>query len=287
MWCEKLIVLTSSSGRSGEPPKAPAGISDGLVDRMVLRDRLGRIDREEGRRAAVARRCRDRIRGDLAVDRSGGEIGIGLLVADRLGGLAGRKLDDLDLGGIDAVLLQDHLEQIDIGRGAADDADAVAGELRNLGDLRAGFLAFALGGRRHPQHRDVLAQRRHGLRILRHVEIAADDGEIGLAVGQRLGARGGAVGLHRAQPDMAVGLGEGLRQRLHHLEVIAVGRTDRDPQGHRPHRKIIAAGQRADDGEDAGQHDEHHLAAWPSAATAAPAARPGRGPRSSIWQTVV
>ena len=28
MWCEKLIVLTSSSGRSGEPPKAPAGISD-------------------------------------------------------------------------------------------------------------------------------------------------------------------------------------------------------------------------------------------------------------------
>ena len=28
MWCEKLMVLTSSSGLSGEPPKVPAGISE-------------------------------------------------------------------------------------------------------------------------------------------------------------------------------------------------------------------------------------------------------------------
>ena len=28
MWWEKLIVFTSSSGLAGEPPKAPAGISD-------------------------------------------------------------------------------------------------------------------------------------------------------------------------------------------------------------------------------------------------------------------
>ena len=90
---------------------------------MVLRDRLGRIDRQEGRRTAVARRGRDRVGGDLAVDRTGGEIGVRLLVVDGLGGLIGRKLDDLDLGRIDAVLLQDHLEQIDVGLGAADHTD--------------------------------------------------------------------------------------------------------------------------------------------------------------------
>ena len=120
---------------------------------------------------------------------------------------AGRKLHDLDLGGIDAVLLQDDLEQIDVGLGAADDADAAPGELRNFGDLGAGLLALRFAGRRHPQHRDVLAQRGHGLRILRHIEVAADDGEIGLAVGERLGAGAGAVGLDRAQPDLAVGSG--------------------------------------------------------------------------------
>ena len=66
-----------------------------------------------------------------------------------------------------------------------------------------GLLALDLGRRRHPQHRDVLAQRRHGLRILRHVEIAADDGEIGLAVGERLALAMRAIGLHRAQTDLA------------------------------------------------------------------------------------
>ena len=135
----------------------------------------------------------DRLGGDLAVDRTGGEIGIRLLAADGVRGLAGGKLNDLDLGRIHAILLQDHLEQVDIGLGAADDADAAAGELCNLGDLRPGLLA--LHGRRHPKHGDVLAKRRHRLCIFRHVEVAADDGEIGLAVGNRLGARGRAVGL--------------------------------------------------------------------------------------------
>ena len=109
MWCEKLIVLTSSSGLAGEPPKVLAGIRKPRRPE-VLCNRLGRIDGEEGRNAAVARRGRERVRGDLAVDRSGGEIGIRLLVADGVRGLIGRKLDDLDLARIDAVLLQDHLE---------------------------------------------------------------------------------------------------------------------------------------------------------------------------------
>ena len=123
-------------------------------------------------------------------------------------------------------------------------------------------LAFAAGGTHSTA--TFLRSVATALRIFRHVEVAANDGEIDLAVGQRLGARGGAIGLHRVQTDMAVGLGKGLRQRLDHLEVIAVGRTDRDPQDHRPHRKIIAGRERADDGEHPRQRDEHHLPLRPS-----------------------
>ena len=92
---DRLDLVLGPGGRAAE---GAGGNFGGLVDRMVLRDRLGRIDREEGRRAAVARRGRDRVRGDLAVDGTGGEIGVRLLVADGVGGLVGRKLDDLDLG---------------------------------------------------------------------------------------------------------------------------------------------------------------------------------------------
>jgi hypothetical protein len=80
------------------------------------------------------------------------------------------------------------------------------------------------------------------LRIFWHFEVAADDGEIGLAFAEQGGACRRAIGLHRAQPDLAALLVvEGLRQRLHHLEVVAVGRADRDPERH---RRIAAASQR-------------------------------------------
>ena len=224
---------------------------------MVLRNRLGRTDREEFRRAAVARGGRDRVRRDLAVDRAGGEIGVRLLVTNGFGGLVGGELDDLDLCRIDAVLPQDHLEQIDIGLGAADDADAMSGELADFGDGGRGLLPPGPGRRRHPQHHDVLAQRRDGLRILRHVEVAPDDSEIGFAFSEQAGARQCAIGLHRAQPDHAVSLVvEGLGQVLNDFEVVAVGRADGDPQGHWPHGKVIAGGQRADDGQHPGQRDE-------------------------------
>ena len=224
---------------------------------MVLRNRLGRIDRKEFRRAAVAHGGCDRVRRDLAVDRAGGEIGVRLLVTNGLGGLVGGKLDDLDLRRIDAVLPQDHLEQIDVGLGAADDADAMPGELADFRDGGRGFLPLGLGRSRHPQHHDVLAQRRHGLRILRHIEVAPDDGKVGLAFSEQIGAGHRAIGLHRAQPDHAVSLVvEGLRQVLNDFEVVAVGRADGDPQGHGPHGKVIAGHQRTDDGQHAGQRDE-------------------------------
>ena len=71
------------------------------------------------------------------------------------------------------------------------------------------------------------------------------------------GARLGAIGLHRAQPDLAARRDEGLRQRLHHLDVIAVGRADRDPQRHRAHRIVVDPRDRADHGKEPCQHDEH------------------------------
>ena len=119
------------------------------------------------------------------------------------------------------------------------------------------------------------------MRVLRHIEVAADDREVDLAVGQRLRALGGAFGLHRPQPDIGVVLGEGLGQRLHDLEVVAVRGADRDPQDHRPHREIIAGRQRADDGENAREHDQVSL---PPRRRGERGAHRGRDRRSSIAQ---
>ena len=139
----------------------------------------------------------------------------------------------------------------------ADHADAASGKLADLGDLGTGLLALAALRRRRPHHHEILAQRRDRLRILRHVEIAADDGEVDLALRELLGAGDGAVGLHRLQPDIGAMLGEGLRQRLHDLDVVAVRRADRDAQRHRPFDVIICAHEHADDGQHAGQRHEH------------------------------
>jgi hypothetical protein len=54
----------------------------------------------------------NRLGGDLAVDRPCREVGVGLLAADCIDGVSGRKLHDVDLARVDAILLQDHLEQI-------------------------------------------------------------------------------------------------------------------------------------------------------------------------------
>jgi len=117
-------------------------------------------------------------------------------------------------------------------------ADAVSGKLRNLGDFRTRLLALCRG--RHPQHRDILAQRRHRLGIFRHVQIAANDGEVGPSVRERLCACARVLSLDRAQVDLAAGLEEGLAQGLNNPEIVAVGRANRDPQGDRAHREVIA-----------------------------------------------
>ncbi|MGY3510784.1 hypothetical protein ACVIQY_003759 [Bradyrhizobium sp. USDA 3051] len=130
-------------GTIGRAAVSARGNLGRFIDRMVLGDRIRGIDREKGRRAEILGGSGDRLRRDLAVDGTGREIGISPLRLDRFDGFGCRVLHDLDLGGIDAVLLQDHLEQIDVGLGAADHADPMSGELRDLGDLRALLLALA------------------------------------------------------------------------------------------------------------------------------------------------
>ena len=188
------MVLTSSSGRAGEPPNAPAGFPrPRRPDNSARSPRPTSIARNVGRRA-VAHRGVDRVGGDLAVDRSRGEIRVRLLVADRLGGLIGGELHDFDLVGSTPYCRRITLSRLTLA--AVLPTTPIAGR-----QVAAIFVIFGpaflplTGCRRHPQHRDVLAQRGHGLRVLRHIEIAADDGEVGLAVAQCLRARRGAVGL--------------------------------------------------------------------------------------------
>ena len=103
----------------------------------------------------------------------------------------------------------------------------------------AGGFFEPLAGRpaTRPQHHDVLAQDGDRLGIGRHFQIAARNREVGLLRRQQRDAFGRALGRDRLQPDRAAVAGKGLRQRLHQFLVVASGRADRDPQGHRPQRR--------------------------------------------------
>src|SRR5262249_54997329 len=136
----------------------------GLIGRMVLRDRFRSVDREERRiAAALLGGSNDGLRRDLAVEGPCGEIDVRFLAMDGLREIGDRELYDLDLGRVEAVLLQNDLEQVDVGLGLADDADPASRKLADLGDLRTRLLALALCWR--PQHYEVLAQRCDRLRI--------------------------------------------------------------------------------------------------------------------------
>ena len=102
-----------------------------------------------------------------------------------------------------------------------------------------GFLEpLARQAGRRPQHHDVLAQDGDRLGIRRHVEVAARHREIGLAGSQQRDAFGRAFGRDRRQPDRTALAGKGLRQRLDQFLVVAAGRSDGNPQGDRPQRRI-------------------------------------------------
>ena len=103
-------------------------------------------------------------------------------------------------------------------------------------------LRRSCGGRcaRHDEHDDVLAQDGDGLAVLGHSGVAADDGEIGLAiVDGRRGGRRSAVEDFGLQPDVGLLARELRGDRLHHAGVLAVGRPDGDGQFGRLRRDMI------------------------------------------------
>ena len=217
-----------------------AGNFLGFVERMLLRDRLGDVDRQEFRFAALARGGGDGFRGDLAVERSHRHEGVDRRVMRHLADLVDRELGHRDLVRIDAGFLQDDLEQLHVGLRRSDHAETMSGEFLEALDLRRrGFLG-ALGRQagRRPQHDDVLAQDGHRLRIARHVEIAARHREVGLVGAEQREAFGRPAGRDRREPDRHALLREGLRQGLDQLLVVAVGRADRDAQGFRPQGEV-------------------------------------------------
>ena len=96
---------------------------------MPRGDRFRNVDRQEHRFAARARRGRDGVRSDLAVDRPDRHEGVDGWIAQHLGDLVGAELRDRDLVGIDAGFLQDDAQQLDIDLRPADHADAATGEI--------------------------------------------------------------------------------------------------------------------------------------------------------------
>ena len=124
----------------------------GFIDRMILRDRVRQIDRQEDRRAAaIACGGCNGVRGDLAVDRSDGEKGIRFLAADRF-----RKLGGGELGryrpwlGSTLYCCRTTFSKFTLASGAADNSDAMAGELCDIlrfpSPWRRLFLPFGFGG---------------------------------------------------------------------------------------------------------------------------------------------
>ena len=136
--------------------------------------------------------------------------------------------------------------------------------------MGVGVLFGSLGrqARRRPQHDDVLAQDRNRLGIGRHVEIAARHREIGFGRGQQRKALGRAIGRDRGKPDRVVLPGEGLRQQLNELLIVASRRAHRDAQGLRPQREIQSACGR-DENKYPGKQDEQRIASFAAGAAAA------------------
>ena len=134
-----------------------------LVKRMLLRNRLGDVDRQESGFATFARRRRDGLGGDLAVQRANRHEGIEASVMRHFAELVDRELHDRDFFRRNARLAQDDAQQRDIGLRGSDHAEAPAGEIGEVLDLgrRDVFRALAGDAGRRPEHHHVLAQDRN------------------------------------------------------------------------------------------------------------------------------
>ncbi len=131
------------------------------------------------------------------------------------------------------------------------DADAAPGELRDFGDRRArAFLPLALAYRRRGTQSTAT--------FLRSVATAC--AFLGTSRSPRMMARSAlpspsslalvralSVCVGRSRTWLCCWSLKACASALNDLEVVAVGRTDGDPQRHRPRRNVIAGRQHAND----------------------------------------
>ncbi len=228
---------------------------------MARGDRLGDVDRQEDRLAAQARGRRDRLRGDLAVDRPDRHEGVDGGILHHVADLVGGKLRHLDLVRIDAGFHQDDAQERDVHLGASDHADAVAGQIADRLDLRFGALARrALRRAARPQHHDVLAQDGDRLGAVGHLLIRARDREVGLLRGEHGDAVDGARGLHHGEPHGGALARKVLGQPLDQLQVAAVRGPDGDSQGGRPHDDEGGADRGGKQQQAGGEHQQRGTA---------------------------
>ena len=175
---------------------------------------------------------------------------------------------DLHLVRIDAGFLQDDAQQRGIDLGAADHADAAARQILDRLDLGLGFFLRRLArrARGRPQHHHVLAHDGDRGGPLGHLLVGAADREIGLARAERGKAVDRTCGRDHGEADRGAFSGEGLRHRLDQLQVVAAGRTDRDPQRGRAQHDEGGADGGCKEQQPGGEHQER--GAFPSAAGA-------------------
>ena len=150
----------------------------GFIERVLLGNRVRYIDRQKLWFASAARGRSQGVNSDLAIQWAHGHECIEVRVARQLFDLVDAKLRDRDLVGSNAGFGQDNTQQCDIGRGLADHANAMSGEIVERLDFRCrlslGALAREAG--RRPQHNEVLAHDGDDFGVTRHTEVAATDG---------------------------------------------------------------------------------------------------------------
>ncbi len=136
--------------------------------------------------------------------------------------LIGRQPDDLNLIGPDLILREHQLQEVDIARRRAYDSDALAAE---IGDARN--VAFFPGDEEwEGASRD---QRRIGLG--RQGDVGPDDGEVGRALVDLVGALGGAFRQHESDTDRGLFTVQPLHEARRHPGILGAERPDSEPQG--------------------------------------------------------